>query len=463
MILTPAAKGQSITSGNVTGTVTDATGAGVPNAKVTLTNVSTNNTQATVTGAQGTYRFAFVSPGTYSVTVSAANFQTQQRTGIMVTAGQAATADVQLQVAAARQTVEVSESTDVVQTENADVTTNYNAEAILNLPNPGGDLTYIAQTEPGIVMNTQFGYGNFSSDGLPGTSNQFTINGTNFTDPFLSLNNSGASNLMLGSNDIGEANVITNAYSAQYGQYAGAQVAYITKSGSNSFHGDAIYNWNGRALNANQFFANQAGLPTPFNNFNQWQTDVNGPIWKNHTFFDVDYEGTHNLLPANASLNRIPSPQFQSATLASLAATGNSAEIPFYKQLFSVYNGAPGAAAAIPTAGGGCQGFTGLGAGVPCAYQFRATPGNINTEYLWSARVDHTFGVSDRAYIRVWRDSGFQPTYTSPFGPIFNDQSNQPQMSGQISETHVFGPNTVNQFNGSAWFYQAAFVPSNPS
>jgi hypothetical protein len=356
-------------------------------------------------------------------------------------------------LAAVTQTVDVSEAIQVLQTANADATTTYGVETIQNLPNPGGDLTYIAQTAPGVVMNTQSGYGNFSSDGMPGTSNQFTVNGTNFTDPFLSLNNSGASNLMLGANDIAEANVISNAYSAQYGQYAGAQVAYTTKSGSNSFHGDAVYNWNGAAVNANQFFANSAGLPTPFNNYNQWQTDVNGPIWKNHTFFDADYEGVHNLLPANAVLDRIPSPQFQSATLANLTAVGNAAEIPFYKQLFAVYNGSSGSASATPAAGGGCQGFTGLGAGVPCALQFRVTPPNTNKEYLWSGRVDHVFGERDRGYIRVWRDNGFQPSYTSPFGPTFNDQSNQPQESAQISETHTFGPNTVNQFNGSAWFY----------
>jgi hypothetical protein len=465
VLLGAEARAQSITSGDVTGTVTDPSGAGVPNAAVTLTNQNTNTTQNTTTNQQGSYRFAFVLPGTYSVTVKAAGFQQQQRTGIAVTAGQPVAADIRLQVASATQTVEVSEATEVVQTENADVTTNYNSETIFNMANPGGDLTYIAQTAPGVVMNTMAGYGNFSSSGLPGTSNQFTINGTNFTDPFLSLNNSGASNLMLGSNDIAEANVVTNAYSGQYGQYAGAQVAYSTKSGSNAWHGDAVYNWNGRALNANQFFANQSGLPTPFNNFNQWQTDLNGPIRKNHTFFDFDYEGTHNLLPSNATLNLIPSPQFQAATLANLTALGEQAEIPFYKQIFAVYNGAPSASAAVPAPGGGCGGFTSplLAASAPCALQFRATPPSLNTEYLWSVRVDHTFGANDRAYIRLWRDNGFQPSYTSPFGPVFNDVSNQPQMSGQISETHTFGANTVNQFNASTWFYSAFFGPANPS
>lgn len=456
---------QSITSGDVTGTVTDPTGSSIPGASVTLVNINTNATQKTATSSDGSYRFAFVPPGTYKVTVTANGFQTSQQGGITVAAGQPSTANFQLPIAGATQTVNVTEAVSALQTQNADVATTYNTTMVENIPNPGADITYIAQTAPGVVMNTQSGYGNFVVDGMPATSNLFTINGVNDNDPFFGINNSGASNLLLGSNDIAEANVINNAYSGQYGQYAGSQIAYITRSGTNAFHGDAVYMWNGRELNANQFFANQAGLPTPFNNFNQWQTNVSGPIWKNHTFFDVNYEGAHILLPTAANLNLIPSPQFQAATLANLASNGNAAEIPFYKQAFAIYNNAPGAATATPVSasqGLGCQGFSGLGAGVPCAVEFRSTPPELIKEYQWSARVDHVFSDSDRGFIRVLRDNGFQPTYTSPFGPTFNAQSNQPQMSGQFSETHIFGPNTVNEFKGSALFYAAVFVPSEP-
>ncbi|MBV9502387.1 MAG: carboxypeptidase regulatory-like domain-containing protein [Acidobacteriaceae bacterium] len=466
--LSVQAPAQSIISGDITGSITDPSGAGIPGATVTLTNVSTNAPQRTTTNADGSYRFAFVPPGTYQVSGSASGFQSQTRSGVVVTAGQPSTVSMQLAIAGASQTVTVEAAESLVQIQNADVATNYSGGMIENLPNPGGDITYFAQTAPGVVMNTDGGNGNFSAQGMPGTSNLFTINGMNNNDPFLNVNNSGASNLMLGSNDISEANIINNAYSGQYGQYAGSQVAYITKSGTNAFHGNAVYNWNGRALNANQFFSNQVGQPTPFNNFNQWAAAANGPIIRNRTFFDADYEGLRNLLPGGSTLTLIPSPQFQSATLANLAVKGNAAEIPFYQQLFKVYNGAPGAGSATPVTSdgdGGCGGlsFAGLGAGVPCALQFRSTPPDINKEYLWSARVDHHFSEKDSGNIRVLRDNGFQPTYASPFGPTFNLQSNQPQMQGQVSETHVFGPNTVNQLNGSVLFYAAVFVPSDPN
>ncbi len=467
---TQPAFGQSIISGDVTGTITDPSGAAVASAPVVLTNVNTNAVFNSTASARGSYRFAFVPPGTYKVSATVAGFRPQERSAVIVTAGQPTTVNIALTISTTETTVNVTENTGALQTDNADVATNFTREMVETLPNPGGDLTYVAQTAPGVVMNTQAGYGNFVADGMPATSNLFTINGQNYNDPFFGINNSGASNLLLGSNDIQEANVINSPYSAQYGQYAGSQISYISKSGTNAFHGDAIYMWNGRYLNANQFFANAAGDSRPFNNFNQWATNVNGPIRKNKTFFDVDYEGLRNVLPTNAVLTLIPSPQYESATLANLAATGHSNEIPFYKQVFAVYNGASGAAGATPVTAdgnGGCgtgaNAFTALSPGVPCALQFRSTPPNLNREYQWSGRVDHTFSDKDRIYIRVLRDNGFQPTYTSPFGATFNDQSNQPQMSGQVSEIHTFGPNTVNQFNGTALFYAALFSPSDPS
>src|SRR3984957_8848295 len=175
--LTVQSNAQSVTSGDVTGTVTDPTGAAVPNATVTLVNVNTNASQSATTGNEGNYRFAFITPGTYKVRVSASGFQSQDRPGIIVSAGQPTTVSVQLTVAGASQTVDVGENAGSLQTENADVSTNFNTEMIANLPNPGMDLTYYAQTAPGVVMNTSGGNGNFSANGMPGTSNLFTING----------------------------------------------------------------------------------------------------------------------------------------------------------------------------------------------------------------------------------------------------------------------------------------------
>jgi hypothetical protein len=457
----PAAA-QSLVSGDVTGIVTDPSGAIIPNVTVTLKNNGTGQTQTSTTNASGVYRFSLVAPGAYTVTVNAPGFQNAERT-VNVAVGQATTNNVQLAVAGSSQTVEVTAEGGVIQTQNGNISTTFTQEQVALVPNPGNDLSYIVQSAPGAVMNTQAGFGNSSTYGLPATSNLFTVNGMNENDPFLNLNNSGATNLLLGLNDVQEATVVNNGYSAQYGGLAGANVNYVTKSGTNNFHGNANYFWNGRVMNANNWFNNHSvpQVPRAFDNANQWSTSLGGPIIRDKTFFFVDYEGLRVVLPTNLQVN-VPSPQFQAATLANITAT-QPAQLPFYQHMFSLWNTAPGVTGSGPLPAGdlGCGTFTVLGAGVPCALQFRSTAGNFTHEWLLSARVDQNFGSNDRAYIHFRTDHGVQATYTDPINKIFNAQSNQPQYEGQINETHSFGGNAVNQFILSGSWYSAIFKPAN--
>ena len=126
---------------------------------------------------------------------------------------------------------------------------------------PGGDITTVAFTVPGIVMSVGDGInGNFSSHGLSALSNLFTVNGTDYNDLWFNENMTGASNLTLGQVELQEASVVQNGYSVQYGRQAGANVNYITKSGTNSVHGDLLYNFNNHLMNANDFFSNATGV-----------------------------------------------------------------------------------------------------------------------------------------------------------------------------------------------------------
>ena len=252
------ATAQSLITGDITGVVTDPSGAAIPNATVTLKNTETGTVQTRTTNAQGAYRFPLLNPGTYTVTAAAQGFQGREQR-VAVTVGQATTVNSQLALASASQTVEVTAEGGVVQTENGNVSTTFTPAQIANLPNPGNDLSYIVQTAPGAVMNTQAGYGNSAVYGTPATSNVFTVNGMNENDPFLNLNNSGATNLLLGQNDVQQATIVSNGYSGQYGGLAGANVNYVTKNGTNNWHGNAQYFWNGRFLNANNYFNNLAG------------------------------------------------------------------------------------------------------------------------------------------------------------------------------------------------------------
>src|SRR5437588_2813167 len=282
---------QSVVAGDVTGVVTDPSGAVVPNAQVSIKNLQTGEAQNATTNAQGSYRFPLLKPGNYQLTVNAQGFQaTTINTNVNL--GQVTTANVQAGLASASTTVEVTAEAPLIQSDNANLSTTFNSAQIDNLPAPGGDTTSYAYTAPGITISTGGGYGGFSSYGLPSNSNLFTVNGNDNMDPYLNLNNSGASNLTLGANELQEVSVVSNGYTAQYGRQAGAQVNAATKSGSNAFHGNAFYGYNGTALNANDWYANTTTpiTPRPHAVNNNYYASIGGPIVKNKLFFFADYE-----------------------------------------------------------------------------------------------------------------------------------------------------------------------------
>lgn len=469
VFLTLGAAAQSLVSGDIAGMVTDPSGAVIPNATVTATNNGTGQTQSATTNSSGNYRFSLLPPGQYTVGVKAPGFQSSER-AVTVVVGQATALNMQMAVGTSSTTVEVTAEGGVVQPNNGNISTTFTPEQVELVPNPGNDLSYIVQSAPGAVMNTQAGYGNSAMFGLPATSNLFTVNGMNENDPFLNLNNSGATNLLLGQNDVQEVTVVNNGYSAEYGGLAGANVNYVSKSGTNNWHGNANYFWNGRAMNANSWFNKQAQLSQPapdnvnkqpFVNANQWSASVGGPIIKNKTFFFVDYEGLRVLLPTS-TLVQIPSPAFQAATLANIGST-SPGQLPFYQHMFDLWNSAPGAATAGPIPGGsdGCDGSISLGANTPCALAFRSTAGNQTHEWLLTGRVDQNIGDNDRAYIHFRSDHGLQATYTDPISKIFNAQSDQPQYEGQLNETHTFSGTMTNQFILSGSWYSAIFKPAD--
>jgi outer membrane receptor protein involved in Fe transport len=451
---------QSLISGDVTGTVTDASGAVVPSAVVTLKSSDTGATQTASTNASGSYRFTLLKPGHYVVSVSLTGFRTAERT-VDVAVGQIAAANLTLEVGAASQTVEVTASTPLVSTEPS-INTSFSSTEVAQLPNAGGDITNIADTVPGVVLNNTMGYGNFTINGLPGTSNLFTVNGENDMDPYFNINNSGATNLTLGQNEAQEATVIANPYSGQYGQLAGAQVTIVTKSGTNEFHGNANYYWNGRAMNSNDWF-NNSGLygytPRPFANANQWAASIGGPIRKNSTFFFVDTEGLRFVLP-NVDSETIPTPAFASAVEANVAALQPS-EAATYTKMINLWLNAPGAANAVPIANtADCNALTLPGfnpATQFCAAKFEATPTALASEYIVAGRLDQRIGNNDNAYFRYKLDHGVQPTTLDPINSNFDAISNQPAYDMQFNETHLFGPRSTNQFMGTFSHYVAQF------
>ena len=473
---------QTGTTGDIAGLVTDSSGAVVPNATVTVKSLDTGESRTAQTSATGEYRLTLLRPASYQISSASPGLKSDiARVNVMV--GRASTVNLVMKPEAGKEVIEVSETATILQTENANIATSYNRDAVQLLPMPGGDMTTVALTVPGVVVNagTGWGYGNFSSNGLPGLSNLFTTNGNDTNDAYLNLNNSGASNLMLGANEVDQVSVVQNAYSVQFGRQAGAQVNYLTKSGTNDYHGSLNYTYNGSVLNANDFFANQTGTPKSRALSNQWGADFGGHIIKNKLFFYGDTEGIRFVLPT-ASVISLPSQALQTYVLANLPA----AQKPYYQKAFGLYNAAPGRNRAVSVVHGdgtlqdsytyavdgtsmGCGGLGGtpngtggvFGLNVSCADAFMSNVSNQNKEWLMSTRVDYNLSSKHTLFFRFKMDHGLQPTETSPISSTFNSYSNQPAYEGQVNHTWVVSSHAVNNFIGSGSWYSAIFTPND--
>ena len=386
---------QTTTSGGLAGVVTDPSNAVVPDAMVEIRDSAKGTSLITKTDRKGTYHLSFVPPGQYALGVSHAGFREEKRI-VNVPLGPSVTANITLQIAGANSTITVTDDAPLLQAQNGDVSETMNQTQISELPNPGNDLTYIVQTAPGVVMNTDVqGLANFSILGMPGFSYLHTIDGMNDNDNGVSLSMVGPLILLLGQNQIQETTVVPTGYSGQFGGAAGGNVNYVTKSGANQFHGNAQYYWNGRVFNANTWFNNAFDQPRPFSIGNQWAGSFGGPLKKNKLFFFVDTEGLRLLIPQQFFVT-VPSLAFETATLAHIDAKfpsgANSASHAFYQTMFDLYNAAPGAASTPagslnPDDRLGCQGFTdpvGLGTTEPCVRMFIENRGRLPAR--WSQR-----------------------------------------------------------------------------
>ena len=458
-------RAQTTTTGELAGTVTDPSGAVITNASIVLSSLASGARQVTQTNSTGAYRFALLPPGSYKISASASGFRNIDKS-VEVGLGTSVTANLQLGLGNSSETVEVSGATATVETEDANVNTNFGAKQIEVLPNSGNDLSAVAFTTPGAVVNTAggstFGGGNFEVYGLPATSNLFTMDGANYNDPYFNINNSGATNLTLGLNDIQETAVVVNGYSGSYGGLAGANINYATKSGSNKFHGNATYWWNGDAMNANNYFLNQSGTPRPFVNANQFAGSIGGPIKKDKAFFFFDYEGVYLAIPILNPAN-VPTQAFENAVIGNLNSTGLGQSVPFYNTMFGLYNGVS-QANATQLSNGGCSdvnfpvnGIT-FGASNPCAVAVQTTPIVKTHDVFYAGRYDQNIGTRDKLFLRVQHEHGFQASITDPINKAFNAFSDQPQWTSNFQETHTFGADKVNSFNASMLWYSALFT-----
>ena len=309
-LLSSKALSQGETTSAIIGEVRDATDAVVPGATVIVTNHETGLKRSAQTDNAGRFNFPQLKPGTYLVRVEAKGFDPRQNNNVVSGLGQKQTVDFTLKVARSNEAIEVSSEAPIINPENANTSTTLDAPALEDLPNPGGDLTYPLQFAPGALINTagssndfvgsSNGYGNVEFNGLPALSNGYIVDGLESNDPVTNLNSGLSTNLVLGLNSISEVTVNTLSYAVDQGRYGASQINYVTKSGTNQFHGNLYGLWNGSLLNAADYFTNAApGRYKPRSTVNHFGGSVGGPIAHDRLFFFFDSEWMRSHCPSS--------------------------------------------------------------------------------------------------------------------------------------------------------------------
>jgi len=299
LLLVLMSAGQSyaqVDTGTILGTVTDSSGARINGATVTLTNEGTNAALSTTTGDDGGYKFTPVRIGTYKIAVTMQGFQTTSTHGITVNVGENVVADFSLKPGSVSETVEVTSTAPVLQSQDASVGQVIDSKNVNNLPLNGRNFTFLAQLAAGVNTPQADTRGNaatgaFSANGNRPAQNNYLLDGIdNNSDTVDFLN--GTNYVVLPPVDaVEEFKVQTSDFSAEFGRSGAAVLNATIKSGTNEFHGAAWEFFRNDKLDAADFFENAGGIPKGALRQNQFGLTAGGPIKKNKIFIFGDYEG----------------------------------------------------------------------------------------------------------------------------------------------------------------------------
>ncbi len=302
----PVTRAQSGTTGALTGTVTDPSGAVIAGATVTATNVGTGQARTDTTDANGSYKFSLLPAGNYSLKISAAGFKTSEIASVTVNATETAVLNQSLAVGAQSEQITVESTTQRLQTQNATMGTLVGAKTVTDLPLSSRNYTQIIDLSPGVVANvaSAAAVGNGTQDinvnGMGSDQNNYMMDGAVLTN-YGSGGGAQSGNFpgigIPNPDSIQEFKIQTSQYDAEYGRNPGASVNVVTKGGTNDFHGDAWEFFRNSALDGNDFFNkfSEASLDEPNKpeilNENLFGGTIGGPIKKDKLFFFGSYQG----------------------------------------------------------------------------------------------------------------------------------------------------------------------------
>ncbi len=504
-----------VSTSSINGTVVDASGALVGNARVEAKNEETGVEYVQNATSSGNYSFASLTPGSYSITVTLAGFQSFRSVHNILTVGTPLVVDVSLKVGSVGQTVEVVESNyQRLETSNATVSDIMDTKQVQDLPLNGRNPLSLLTLEPGVVQRTTNGAGSGTHVfGSRDRAHNVTIDGIDANES--TVPNPQGNIQRLNPDNVQEFRTVTLGATAEQGRNSGANVIVATRGGTNALHGSVFYFNRNTAYNANEWFSNYEGRKRPELKLHEYGFAVGGPIIKNKTFFFGSFQNNQIKQTEPISATNVGIAGFGAPTVyTSLARTGifrfvrgainvggttvtrNSPLLVDasgnLKPGVPVCNGSTIVGNCVdsynifandPQGIGGDPAVLALMNSLPAANAFSLGDGLNQAGFNWNppsqfkgpnyyVRVDHTFGPNDSVFVR-WLQNTFdtkegdflnaRPQVYPGFPPL--GEVNRLGKNGAVSYRHSFSPTLVNEltvgFNRFA--FQFTFGESNPN
>ncbi len=372
----------------VSGQVVDPSGLRTTGAQVKLVDIDRDTATGTTTDASGLYTFPSVRPGRYRMEVTAAGFKVVNVTGLIVNVQDHTEQNFRLQVGSVAESVTVTAGAPLVNTTDATVSTIVDRQFAENLPLNGRSFQSLIQLTPGVVLTANNGVdtGQFSINGQRASSNYWMVDGVSanigigtgygqgngLAGTLGSTSVLGGTNSLVSLDALQEFRIQTSTYAPEFGRTPGGQISIVTRSGTNQFHGTVFDYLRNDAMDANDWFANNKGLPKPKERQNDFGGTFSGPLVKNRTFFFFSYEGLRLRLP-QTTLTLVP----DTNPLDPYSRQFANADIVPYLNAFPQPNGP--------------QAVDAQGNPIPGVAQFNASYSDPGTLDAYSLRVDHKF------------------------------------------------------------------------
>ena len=452
----------------VLGTVTDASGAVVPSANISVHSLTTGIEYAAVSDAGGNYLVRSLPPGRYSIRVTVAGFKTWTIAEVALAVGDRLRQDVPLETGLVTEQVEVTAQTPAMQSDSATLGGLIGASAVADLPLNGRNFVGLTQLVAGANDAAPVDRGvddrrrssGVAINGQSSTLNNFLIDGMDNNERFI-----GTIIVRPSIDALEEVRVLVNEYSAQFGRTAGGVINMITKSGGNQFHGTAFYFFRNEELDATNLFASRQN-PKPADKQNQFGGSVGGPIVKDRTFFFADFE-SFLLRQGQTIVRTVPTVAMRQGNFAGVATIfdpttqipnpsvpGGFIRSPFPNNMIPAMDLDPVALNVaslypLPTSSG-------------LANNYVASPENQQNDYTGDMRLDHRFSASDNIFSRYSINDtytllpaaspgggnvtglGGLPLVTTGIGAGINPGGEQIDrqraQAVQVNEAHIFGP-----------------------